>query len=201
MRFRERTGDTVLYLESSERRVGDHRELRSESSTGEVHIVTVDAETLESISWRHSAPRASTEYIARRTGRTISVTGRSDGTRVHETFQLDDEDPWIQSIERSLQPFVLSDRDRIRFWTIQPGDLQLRKLQAARRSRTTIELDGRPIDVIEVRVSLPGIGSVFWSATYRFRASDGQFVQSEAVRGWPGTPKTIVEKLVGGTRR
>ena len=201
MRFRERTGDDVQYLESSERRVGDYLELRSESSTGEVHIVMVYAETLESTSWQHIDPEASTDYTARRSGRTISVTGRSDGTRVDETFELDDEDPWIQSIERSLQPFVLSDRDRIRFWTVQPGELQLRKLQAARRGRTTIELDGRPTDVIEVRVSLPGIGSVFWSATYRFRASDGQFVQSEAVRGWPGTPKTIVEKLAGGTRR
>ena len=199
MRFRERTGDTVLYLESSERRVGDHLELRSESSTGEVHIVTVDAETLESISWRHSAPRASTEYIARRTGRTISVTGRSDGTRVHETFQLDDEDPWIQSIERSLRAFVLSDHRRTEFFTIQPDEFQLRRLQAVRRGRATVDVDGVATDAWEIRVSVAGIASIFWSATYWFRARDGQFVRSEAVRGWPGTPVTVVE-MVDSTR-
>lgn len=201
MRFRERTGDSVLYLESSERRVEDRLELRSESSDGEVHTVVVDPESLESISWRHAAREADTDYTARRNGRSITVVGRSNGASVNETFHLADEDPWIQSIERSLRPFVLSERNRIQFWTIQPGDPELRKLQAVRRGRDRIDVDHEPIDVFEVRVSLTGIGSIFWSATYWFRVSDGQFVRSEAVRGWPGTPKTIVEKIADGTPR
>lgn len=195
MHFRERTGDRVVYQESFERRLEDHLELRSESSAGEVHTVIVDAASLESISWHHVVAGSDTNYTARRTGRTINATGRNSGRTVNKTFRLDDGNPWIQSIERSLRDFVLSPRDRMEFWTIQPGDLELRKLQAVRRGHDLIQVDGEPVTAYEVRISLPGIGSMFWSATYWFRRSDGQFVRYEGVRGWPGTPKTVVEKI------
>ncbi len=193
MRFREQTGNDVVYLHSAEDSAGQTLSLRSVSETGEAHEVVVDERTLESREWSHTHPADDTDYTARINGRRIHVTGRNKGHQVDETFRLEDSDPWIQSIERSLQPFVLSSRERMEFWTVQPGDIALRKLQATRRGRSTIEVDGSRVDAWEVRISLPGIGSMFWSATYWYRVSDGQFVRYEGIRGWPGTPRTVVE--------
>ncbi len=192
LRYRERTGDSVEYLTASERLVSDTIELRSRSTTGETHTVVVD-ERLESLSWAHRHPSEDTDYVAVRNGPTIEVSGRSQGEEVSEVFTLSGEAPWIQSIERSLREFALSDDRRIEFWTIQPGDIQLRRLQAVRRGRNAITVDGTLTDAWEIRLGLPGFASLFWSATYWFRTSDGLFVRSEAVRGWPGTPVTVVE--------
>lgn len=192
LRYRERTGDDVEYLTATERVANDTLELSSRSTTGETHTVVVN-ERLESLRWTHRYPAEETEYTAVRNGQTIEVSGRSRDDKVAQTFTLSDDAPWIQSIERSLRDFALSDDSRIEFWTVQPGDIQLRKLQAVRRGRDTVAVDDTPTDAWEIRLSLPGIASLFWSATYWFRTSDGLFVRSEAVRGWPGTPVTVVE--------
>lgn len=198
MRFREQTGNEVVYLQSAEDSAGQYLTLSSVSETGEAHEVVVDGRTLESLEWSHRNSADNIDYTARLSGRTIRVTGTNQGRRVNESFRLEDSDPWIQSIERSLQPFVLSARDRMEFWTVQPGDITLRKLQAARRGRSSIDVDGEQVEAWEIRISLPGIGSMFWSATYWYRVTDGQFVRYEGVRGWPGTPRTVVELVAEG---
>lgn len=198
MRFREQTGNEVVYLQSAEDSAGQHLTLRSVSETGEAHEVVVEERSLESLEWSHRNPADNTDYTARISGRTIRVAGTNQGRSVNESFRLEDSDPWIQSIERSLQPFVLSSSDRMEFWTVQPGDITLRKLQAARRGRATIDVDGEQVEAWEIRISLPGIGSMFWSATYWYRVTDGQFVRYEGVRGWPGTPRTVVELVAEG---
>lgn len=198
MRFREQTGNNVVYLQSAEDPIGQQLRLSSVSQTGEEHEVIVDPQSLESLQWTHRNPADGTDFTARISGRTIRLTGRNEGRQVDETFRLEDADPWVQSIERSLEPFVLSSRDRMQFWTIQPGDLTLRKLQAVRRGRSTIDVDGERVEAWEIRISLPGIGSMFWSATYWYRVTDGQFVRYEGVRGWPGTPRTVVELVAEG---
>ncbi|TVQ26041.1 MAG: hypothetical protein EA382_06035 [Spirochaetaceae bacterium] len=194
LRFRERTGDTVVYLTSDERVDQNGYVLSSRSSLGEEHHVIVD-DQLESVRWRHRFVADDTDYTAVRTGRRIELTGTHRGTRISRSYSLGDDAPWIQSIERSLQAFVVSDSRRTEFYTVQPDDFQLRRLQAVRRGRTTVDVDGVATDAWEIRVSVAGIASIFWSATYWFRTSDGQFVRSEAVRGWPGTPVTVVEMV------
>ena len=198
LRFREQTGDSVVYLTSNERVDQGRLVLSSRSSLGEEHRVIVDGE-LESVEWRHLFVQANTDYTAVRTGRRIELTGVHRGATIGRSYSLGDDAPWIQSIERSLRAFVLSDHRRTEFFTIQPDEFQLRRLQAVRRGRATVDVDGVATDAWEIRVSVAGIASIFWSATYWFRARDGQFVRSEAVRGWPGTPVTVVE-MVDSTR-
>lgn len=56
-------------------------------------------------------------------------------------------------------------------------------------------MDGRTEEAMRVRVSPWGLLSLFWSSLYWFRPSDGAFLRYEAVRGLPGTPKTVVELI------
>ena len=192
IRYRERTGASVAYLAATEQTAGANLVLPSRSTAGEEHTVVVDP-LLAAVSWTHRDPVRQIDYQAVRDGSSITLAGHVHGDEVQESFTLRDSAPWIQSIERSLQEFVLSEDRRIEFWTIQPGDFQLRKLQAVRRGRATVTVNGVPTDAWEIRLSLPGVASLFWSATYWFRTTDGLFVRSEAVRGWPGTPVTVVE--------
>ncbi len=196
MVFRERTEDDVVYLTSSEEQISDSRlRLRSESSEGDVHEVIVD-DSLQAERWSFSrADAAESNLVAERRGRRIDITGILDGRSVQKTKGLEDDDPWIQSIEKSLESFVLGGDERTEFWTLQPDNLTLRKLQARRNGKEMIEVDGSHVETWKVRISLPGIGSIFWGANYWYRTSDGQFVKYEGVRGGPGTPTTIVEKI------
>ena len=196
--FREQTNDKVIYLTSSEETIDNSRLLlRSESTEGDVHEVIVN-ESLQTERWSFSrADGESTDLVAEREGRRIYIRGTLNGRTIRRTERLDDNDPWIQSIEKSLESFVLSDDERTEFWTLQPDDLTLRKLQARRQGREMVEVDGERVEAWKVRISLPGIGSVFWGANYWYRTSDGQFVKYEGVRGGPGTPTTTVEKVDG----
>lgn len=192
--FRERTGDEVVYLESSEEQSGSGLLLRSESDRGDVHEVRVDGD-LHTQQWHYISSENQVDYTARLRGDEIVIEGVNEGETVNERRRLRDDDPWIQSIEKSLEPFVLSDDDRMEFWTIQPDSLDLRKLLAKRSGPETVDVDGEQVEAWRVRISLPGIGSIFWGAEYWYRTSDGQFVRYEGTRGPPGTPETVVEKI------
>ncbi|MFP4643924.1 MAG: hypothetical protein ACLFM0_06185 [Spirochaetales bacterium] len=198
MVFREQTEDHKVYLNSSEESLDDSQlRLRSESSEGDVHEVIVD-DSLQTERWSFTRNNDdSTDLVAEREGRRIDIRGTLKGRTIRRTERLDDDDPWVQSIEKSLEPFVLSDDETTEFWTLQPDDLTLRKLRARKRGREKVEVDGEKIEVWNVRISLPGVGSVFWGANYWYRTSDGQFVKYEGVRGGPGTPTTTVEKVDG----
>lgn len=192
--FRETTADQSIYLTSREIPQPDGWLLLSESPLGESHRLRIN-ESLETLSWTHINPEADINYTAERSGNRIQLRGVNGGQRVNQDFTLSRNLPWIQSLERSLADFVVSGRSRIEFWTIQPGDLVFRRLLAQRQGSSMIQVNGEPVEAVEVRISLPGIGSIFWSMSYWYRASDGQFVLSRSVRGWPGTPETLVEMV------
>lgn len=192
--FRETTANQSIYLTSREIPQPNGWLLLSESPLGESHRVRID-QSLETWSWTHSNPQGEIDYTAERSGNKIELRGINGGQQVSKDFTLARNLPWIQSLERSLSDFVVSGRSQMEFWTIQPGDLVFRRLMAQRQGSSVIQVNGEPVEAVEVRISLPGIGSIFWSMSYWYRVSDGQFVLSRSVRGWPGTPETLVEKV------
>ena len=99
-------------------------------------------------------------------------------------------------MEWSLQPFAVSgSSEPLLFWVVQPYDGQAFLMQAREEKAEDIPVDGRTLEARRVKVSPWGILSLFWSSLYWFRLSDGTFLRYEAVRGLPGTPKTVVELI------
>ena len=49
------------------------------------------------------------------------------------------------------------------------------------------------LHALRVRIRPVGILHYLWSALYWYRPGDGTFLRYEAVRGWVGTPKTVIE--------
>jgi hypothetical protein len=187
----EQTADEVVTLRSWEQPVADGYILRSEADTGDVHIVAANR-ALETLWWQFLSSERSISYQARREGDQIVVEGELDGETVQAEFPIPDA-PWYQSVEKSLEPFVLSGRERIRFMVIQPYDVEPFVMVARARETETVEAGDETYEAVHVVVSPEGFASLFYRVHYWFRASDGLFVRYEGTRGPPGTPKTVVE--------
>lgn len=169
--------------------------LQSESSA-ERHTILVD-QRLHTVGWRYESPVQDTLVEARLTADgSVRLLGEVAGELVDEVIRLNDE-PWIQSIERSFESLALSGSrgERLLFSVVQPDTLSARTLQAQVMGDETIEVDGVDVDVRRIRISLPGLGALFWRSDYWFRLSDGLFVKSDVTRGPPGTPATVVTLL------
>lgn len=193
----ETTGSSTIYLTSWESPQANGYLLHSHGSDGEVHDLFVDRE-LRTVWWRFRAPARKIDVRAVRRGNQIEITGRLDAKSVDRTLQIDGA-PWYQSIERSLVPFALGPRGMTEeFWVVQPYSLKARKIEATNTGRHVIALDGGRTDTAVVKISLPGILSMFWSSHYWYRISDGKFVRFEGLRGPPGSPLTTVRLLREG---
>ena len=191
--YRETTAGQSISLTAREWRTESGWHLESASSGGDRHVVVTDAD-LRTRSW--SFRDASESVLAQREGGRVAVTVRNSPespVRSSGSAELGDH-PWIQSIERSLRPFVLGGNpgDRLRFSVVQPDTLSVRTLQAQIMGDERVAVDGDSVDARLVRISLPGIGSLFWRSFYWYRLPDGLFVRSEVTRGPPGTPETVV---------
>jgi hypothetical protein len=96
-------------------------------------------------------------------------------------------------VEKSLEPFVLSGEERVRFMVIQPFDVEPFVMVARARGTERVEAGDKTYEAVHVVVSPEGFASLFYRVHYWFRSSDGLFVRYEGTRGPPGTPKTVVE--------
>lgn len=188
--YRETTAGRGIELRAREWVIDGGLFLESVSSAGDRHVVVVD-KGLGTLVWQHEYDN--TIVRARREGDTVIITGRGEGAPHDGAIELD-EPRWVQSIERSLRTFIGSGApgDRLRFLVVQPDNLTARTLVARIMGDEEIEVNGIPVATRRVRISLPGIGSIFWRSNYWYRLSDGLFVQSKVTRGPPGTPETLV---------
>jgi len=140
-----------------------------------------------------ASPARRTAYTATREGNQISLQGTLNDQPLSRRFRIDSH-PWFQSMEWSLQPLILSGSSQpLVFWVLQPFEGRVYLMQAHEERTEEIDVDSRTVEAMRVRVSPWGILSAVWSSLYWFRPSDGEFLRYEAVRGLPGTPKTVVE--------
>lgn len=146
------------------------------------------------ISWEYKNTGLKTELLAKRDGDRLIVNGRFKNKQINEEYEIDHL-PWFEFVEVSLSGFVQSEEEKIEFWILQPNNLKLYKMVAIKQNTETINLNDQDVEALQIRVTLPGLASLFWSSTYWFRKSDGVYLRYEGVRGGPGTPKTIVELI------
>ena len=132
------------------------------------------------------------EVTARRSGNLILLSGNRDGRKFHKDLTID-KSPWFQPISYALGRFSQSHLDRVVFWTIRPDNLDIVKLQARRNGEEQISTGAGPLLAYKIHISLDGILSHFWKASYWFRKDDGLFIRYEGVNGLPGTPTTTIQ--------
>ena len=139
------------------------------------------------------SPARKLDYTARREGNIIGFEGTFGGKPLSRKQRIDDR-PWLETVEISLVPFMLSaSRTPILFWIVAPWEARAYLMQATNEGAETVSVDTAQIPAMRVRVKPTGLLAALWSSLYWYRASDGRFVKYEAFRGMPGTPLTVVE--------
>jgi hypothetical protein len=192
--YRDLTGKLVTIIHLEEETHGDEVTIHSTLSDGDLHNVEMDA-SRATFHYYYESPERNTAYSATREGNEILLQGTLKGQRLSRRVAIDSH-PWFQSMEWSLQPLVVSGSSRpLVFWVVNPFEGRLYLMQAREEQSEEIPVDGRTLEAMRVRVRPWGILSAVWSSLYWFRPSDGAFLRYEAVRGLPGTPKTVVELI------
>jgi len=192
--YRDLTGHQVTIIHLQEQTHGSDITVLSAMSDGDHHSVEMDA-SRATFHYQFESPERATAYSASREGNEILMEGTLKGRPLSRKVAIDSH-PWFQSMELSLQPLVVSGSSQpLVFWVLQPFDAHVYLMQAREEVEEEIPVDGRTMPGVRVRVSPWGILSGVWSSLYWFRPADGAFLRYEAVRGLPGTPKTVVEMI------
>jgi len=151
-------------------------------------------EDFATISWEYKNTEAKTEVLAKREGNRILVNGKLKDKQISKVYEINDL-PWFEIAEVSLSRFAQAGEEKVEFWSLRPTDLKLYKMVAIRQDTEIIKENGQDVETVQIKVTVPGFASLFWSVKYWFRKSDGVYIRYEGVRGGPGTPKTIVELI------
>lgn len=152
---------------------------------------------LSTISWTFSDPARSMELNASWQGGKIVLSGNAKGKKVAREF--DGEGPaWNQLFQMGLGAFVESGAASFQFRSIGtqgPGELKIGKFTVNRKAVESIDLAGKTVPAVRLRVSLSGLLSIFWHGDYWFRQGDGRFLRYRG-KNRPGGPPAVSE-LVG----
>lgn len=190
--YKETTGKTSITSKWSVISRDEGYSIIAESPNEYHHVLcTQDHAT---ISWEFKNTGLGTELLAKRDGNRLIVNGRFKKKEINTEYKIDHL-PWFEFIEVALSGFVQSEEEKIEFWIIQPNNLKLYQMVAIKQKTETLNLNGQDVEALRIKVTLPGFSSLFWSAQYWFRKSDGVYLRYEGVRGGPGTPKTRVELI------
>ncbi|MBN1799763.1 MAG: hypothetical protein JW822_14395 [Spirochaetales bacterium] len=147
--------------------------------------------------WEVFQAAEGSSFKAQRFGNTIKLQGTFRHRPVSREYAIDAR-PWYQYPEVTLKEFALSAKKRIEFWIISPDDLALFEFEAVKMGRETVEVSGRSVNAVRIRIKALGFAGNFWHADYWFALADGGYLRYQAVHGGPGTPPTIKELVESG---
>ncbi len=184
--------DVDWLLEKGERTRLVYRKNSPQNS--ELSVTTID-KGYATVSWELSVPDEHTEVKAVRRGNAIHLVGTVNGRPVDKLFKIDSA-PWFQAMSVCLRAMVFSNASKMEFWILRPDTLKPHKLIAEKQGVDTMPVLGKPAEVQQITIGLPGMLAPFWSATYWFKKEDGVFVKYEGPHGPPGSPMVMVN-LVG----
>lgn len=154
------------------------------------HYFTKDGATKK---WMHQDKTKGHEFVARRNGNTITITGLYQHKKIDKTVSVNDN-VWTNKIDYGLSYFVESEHDEIAFWTLKLSDLEPLQFKAYKEKEETVNINGQSFKAIKVKLTLKNMFlAKLWSAYLWYRASDGLFLKYEGTMGRPGTPVTTIK--------
>lgn len=162
---------------------------------GERFNLEANAE-LATLSWQLQRPAEQTRLRVERRGNQLVWSGTLKGRPLARRDEIDGA-PWFQALSLSLQQLLKANRKQLSFWMIRPDNLEVYKLRAERRQRTTLKLTGEAIPSVQIRLTARGVPSFIWHSDYWFDARDGRFLRFAGRTGLPGSPDTVVELQTG----
>lgn len=196
MLYREQTGPAVKLIKVLEEEQYGGSLLHLWYSSGESYRISSDS-SRATLSFDYRDPAAGTEYSAHRSGNAIRIEGVLKGRPASRVVDIDGN-PWYESLEFGLRDFAVSGSRRPALaWVIVPENTVAYLVALGLERIEPIDVSGRSVEAVRVRVSLRGIPAFFWSTLYWYRVPDGAFVKFEGPRGGFGSIPTIMELVAG----
>lgn len=178
-------------------------ELATTREDGTVRQTFKTAADNSMLEWTFSDPARRMVLAASVQGNDIVLTGSFQGKKVAKKFPAAGA-PWNQLFQVGLGPFVLSGKQGMSFRSIGtqgPGELKIGRMSVTRKGEETIEIAGRPVAAVHLRISLSGLLAMFWHGDYWYRKSDGLFLRYRGKnrKGGPSAvSELIAEEPAGG---
>ena len=192
--LREREGVREATIREHVERLRGGAVLFSQSDSGDQETVWVD-DSFAAQRMEYTSPESRSDFRAVRQGNTIRIHGMIRGRETDRSLPIDAR-PWLGIVELSLAPYVRSQETRtLSFWVVDSSAGEAHLLSVEKVGRERIMSAGIQIEAIRLKMTVPGLPALFWSAPWWFRASDGVFLRHEMAKGMPGTPKTLLELI------
>jgi hypothetical protein len=172
-------------------------ELATTRADGVVRQIFLTAADLTTLVWTFSDPARKMELAAVVQGEDIVLSGTFQGEKVAKKFPAAGP-PWNQLFQVGLERFALSQGGSKQFRSIGtqgPGELKIGKFSVTRKADEPIDLAGKTVAAVHLRISLSGLLSVFWHGDYWYRRGDGRFLRYRG-KNRPGGAVAVSE-LVG----
>jgi hypothetical protein len=166
---------------------------------GTIRTVSVCNTDYSQKRWEYSDSVKNTNLVFVRNGGSVRGLGIYKAKPFEREFAVDSL-PWVQAMEFYVGPRLKAGDGRVSYWSIRPTDMKMFKMNARPEEKEEIESAGSPVDAMRVRVSVAGMLSAFWHASYWFRLPQYSFVKYRAVHGGPGTPATTIELVTEDTK-
>jgi hypothetical protein len=192
--YHNQTGDLSYYYSVTQVDLSNdkHKVMVDSEHIKESFVISYDASTLK---WDHENKETSTNVSVVRKNNRLILNGHIYNTVFKGKVEQIDNNPWFQSLNTAIQRFVKSNKNEQVFWLLSDKSLTLHQMIAKEKKYMTLVIDGESVDAIQVEITFPGWGGLFWSAHYWFRRSDVQFLRYEGRNGPPGTKETIITYL------
>lgn len=192
--YRDRTGDDTTHFCWSLKRLENDNSVITSTSRKEtfVNVSRPDGATLH---WEVHKPGVRAQ--ARVDDEQLVMEGRLKGEPVVWDEPMKGR-TWYQPLSFALRDLARGDRKKAAFFCLRPDTLKPASMQAEGKGKETIDVNGREVQAVKVRVRLQGLLSIAWHGDYWFRMKDWVFVRYEGVNGPPGTPRTVIELIQEG---
>ena len=132
-------------------------------------------------------------YSVHREGNILFAQCENDGGKMEKTLPLN-EDTWVQEFDFSLKPYILSERNDFKFSIVHPKKLSLHHMIASKLGLDQIDINGKLLTALKVKVTLRGFKKMFWHADLWFDQESGDLLRYKANDG-PNTPISIMTLL------
>ena len=126
--------------------------------------------------------KENSEYIVRRSGNILRISGLYKNKSVDKTFNIDEND-FYTNPTIGLIGFAESGNHHEEFWFLRPDKLRPVRIKAKNLGIHSITVNGRTQQAIKIQWGPVGLGSLFFREEFWFSVEHGVFLKNISRKG------------------
>lgn len=135
------------------------------------------------VQWRRVTAEDRTDFIVKREGETLVVTGTFKGRPIKKKIPVEGKEVHIYP-NYSLGKFALSGQKSMKHWSLRRDEMTKLPMTARNDGEETIKVNGKDVKTIKVYYTIEGkMREKHFNHTYYYRKSDGLFIKKKEVKG------------------